>query len=428
MIDRIVVINDFSTSGGGAATLAVSSAVWLQQRGFRLSFISGDNAKNSLLSSNNIEHVGMGGRALLNTSAIRAMRNGLFNIAACRAVSEWIEQNDTPETVYHLHNWSQIFSPAIFLALRRISARLVLSAHDFFLACPNGAYANFKTGAVCPLVPLSRACLTTNCDRRNYGHKLWRAVRQLIVNSLRDLDGGNAPIIALHEGMIPFLERGGISRANIRVLRNPVEPFSKVRIRAEHNRAFVYIGRLHEGKGPDLAAKAAQLAGASLCLIGDGPQRSALERDHPEIMIAGWQPSNRIIEWVGKARALIVPSRYPEPFGLVAVEALLSGLPVIIASSALLASEIEERGIGYACEPLDISAMAGLMRRLMQDDELTRTMSERAVESAPTLATTPAVWTSELVRLYEQRLTQKPQTLALLRTPVTTADIEKSHA
>jgi glycosyltransferase involved in cell wall biosynthesis len=145
-------------------------------------------------------------------------------------------------------------------------------------------------------------------------------------------------------------------------------------------------------------------------------------------MIAGWQPSNRIIEWVGKARALIVPSRYPEPFGLVAVEALLSGLPVIIASSALLASEIEERGIGYACEPLDISAMAGLMRRLMQDDELTRTMSERAVESAPALATTPAVWTSELVQLYEQRLTQKPQTLALLRTPVTTADIENSHA
>jgi glycosyltransferase involved in cell wall biosynthesis len=426
MIDRIVVINDFSTSGGGAATLAISSAIWLRQRGFRVSFISGDGAGNPLLSSNGIEQIGIGGKALLNTSTFRAMRNGLFNLAAWRAVSDWIEENDTPETVYHLHNWSQIFSPAIFLALRRISGRLVLSAHDFFLACPNGAYANFKSGVVCPLVPLSRACLSTNCDRRNYGHKLWRAVRQLIVNGLRNLNGGNAPIIALHEGMIPLLERGGISPANIRVLRNPVEPFSKVRIRAEHNRTFVYIGRLHEGKGPDLAARAARLAGASLCLIGDGPLRPTLERDYPEVMITGWQASNRIIEWVGKARALIVPSRYPEPFGLVAVEALSSGLPVIIASSALLAPEIEERGIGYACDPLDISAMANMMRRLMQNDDLTRTMSERAVESASALGTTPTVWISELLRLYEQRLTQKSQTFALLPTTVT--DVEKSHA
>jgi glycosyltransferase involved in cell wall biosynthesis len=226
--------------------------------------------------------------------------------------------------------------------------------------------------------------------------------------------------------MVPFLARGGLSPANIRVLRNPVEAFSEARIPAERNRMFVFIGRLHEGKGADLAARAAQLAGASLCLVGDGPQRPALQREYPDVQVTGWQPSDRIVEWVGKARALIVPSRYPEPFGLVAIEALLSGLPVIIASTALLAAEIEERGIGFACDPLDTSAIANLMRRLLNDDALTQTMSERATTSSQALANTPMAWTSALVRLYEERLLKKRTCLSPFRVPSKTG--EESHA
>ena len=99
---------------------------------------------------------------------------GLYNRRALTTLAEWIARNDTPETVYHLHVWSQVLSPSAFVALAAVRQRMLITAHDFFLVCPNGAYANYTTGETCALKPLSARCLTTACDKRNHAHKLWR--------------------------------------------------------------------------------------------------------------------------------------------------------------------------------------------------------------------------------------------------------------
>ena len=89
-------------------------------------------------------------------------------------VRAFIAAHDTPGTVYHLHGWSQILSPAIFAALAPVRARLILSAHDFFLVCPNGAYADMTSGAPCTHAPLGLSCVTARLRparpwRRNCG-------------------------------------------------------------------------------------------------------------------------------------------------------------------------------------------------------------------------------------------------------------------
>jgi hypothetical protein len=130
----------------------------------------------------------------------------------------------------------------------------VISAHDFFLACPNGAFADLRSGQPCPLVPLSRACLTAPCDRHSRSHKLLRVVRHAIQTVF---DPAKAPpVLAIHAGMAPYLARAGISRDAIHALPNPVVPWSAQRIAAEDNREVLFVGRLEETKGPDLAAAA----------------------------------------------------------------------------------------------------------------------------------------------------------------------------
>jgi glycosyltransferase involved in cell wall biosynthesis len=402
MVDRVVVINDFSSNSGGAAALALASAIWLRERGHNVTFISGDRGQNHCLTRYDIDVVSIAGSPLLSCPRRSAVA-GLFDPRTRRSIKEWIAQYDTEGTIYHLHNWSQILSPSIFSALRDVSDRVVVSAHDFFLVCPNGAYANYKTGSVCPLTPLSPACLMTDCDSRRYSHKLWRSARQVVVNALRDL-GVGPPVLALHEGMVPFLERGGIPSKSIEVVRNPVVPFTGTRVAAEGNRQFVFVGRLHSGKGPDLAAAAARAAGAPLKLIGDGPLRPSLVRDYPEALITGWGNRPQVAEWISAARAIIVPSRYPEPFGLVPIEAIWSGLPVIIASSALLAPEIDAAGAGRSCDPHDIAAMADVIRVFANDDDLIREMSYRGFSHSGNLATSPDQWIDQLERVYRRQL------------------------
>jgi glycosyltransferase involved in cell wall biosynthesis len=404
VIDRVVVVNDSSLAKGGATGLALASALAFRKRGLAVTLLCGDDGMNPELAAAGIEVVALGQARLLASPLRKVLLTAIYNRAAARMVSDWIAQNDTPGCVYHLHGWSQILSPSIFSALTPVAGRLVLSAHDFFLVCPNGAFGNLNTGAVCELKPLSAACLATNCDRRSYTHKVWRAVRLAMRRQLFDLDLRQPPVLAIHAAMRPHLRRGGVPDASIRTVPNPVEPFRSQRVVAEANREILFVGRLEDGKGPDLAAEAARRAGAKLRVVGDGPMRARLEREYPEIEFAGRRSREEIGELAANARALVMPSRYPEPYGLVAAEALWSGLPVILADTAFLAPEILAAGAGLACNPRDADALAAAMQRLLGDDGLARTMSLNAFERTGTVGLTPAAWIDALVNAYEDRM------------------------
>jgi glycosyltransferase involved in cell wall biosynthesis len=408
MTGRVVVLNDASVARGGATGLALDSIRALRARGLKVTFIAGDDGDNPELRDLGVEIVAMGQAPLLDAGMRRAVLRGLYNRRTLAVVGDWIARNDSADTVYHVHTWARILSPSLFQALRPVAGRLVISAHDFFLVCPNGGYVFYGGGQVCQLRPMSVACVLAACDRRSYGHKLWRVARQAVLAMTLDRRRTPPVVLAIHDGMAPILERGGIPAAAIRVLRNPIRAFSRERIAAEHNREIVFIGRLHPEKGADLAARAARRAGARLRVIGDGPMRETLRRDHPEVTFDGQLPREAIGARVATARALVMPSRYPEPFGLVAGEALWSGLPVILADTALLAPEIVARGAGLACSVHDDDALAGALRRILDSDADTRRMSVNAFETTRALGVTPDAWIAALLALYAERAAAAP--------------------
>jgi glycosyltransferase involved in cell wall biosynthesis len=97
-----------------------------------------------------------------------------------------------------------------------------------------------------------------------------------------------------------------------------------------------------------------------------------------------------------------MPSRYPEPFGLVAGEALWSGLPVILAETALIAPAVVAKGAGLACDPRDEGALAEAMGRIVRDDEGTRRMSLNAFATMGDLGLGPAAWIDRLLDTYRE--------------------------
>lgn len=402
---RIVIVNDITVAKGGATGLAMASAAAFRRRNLAVTYLTGDQGQSPELADLGVDIVGLGQGRLLETGGAKALATGLYNRAAERMVAEWIAANDTPETIYHLHGWAQILSPSVFQALKPVSDRLVVSAHDFFLACPNGAYAFLKSGAPCSLTPMSLACVSANCDRRSYVHKVWRVARQAVRLAVYSFDRYAPPVLTIHETMRDYLVRGGIPSRSIETVPNPVRPFLPTRVAAEANSRFVFIGRLEEGKGPDLACAAAERAGASLLIIGDGPMRAELEARYPGVVFAGRRDFAEIGSLVGNCRALLMPSRYPEPYGLVAAEALWSGLPVIAADTAFLAKDIVEAEAGLSVAPRDTEAFAGALRRLMGDDDLVRRMSENAFQRTQGIGLTFSDWIDRLLAAYAGRLT-----------------------
>lgn len=409
MIERIVQINDLSDPRGGASKLAVQAACGLAVRGHRVTFVTGDAGKSATLVEAGVKIVALGGQRLLAASRGAAIVTGLWNRAAHALMRDWIARNDTPGTVYHLHGWSQILSPAIFSALEPVRDRLIISAHDFFLACPNGAFALLRSGEICPHLPLSRACLTTACDRDGTAHKLWRSARH-IVQRQAYRPRSSPPVLAIHANMGRFLVRAGIPSDAIIPLPNPVEPFSSSRIHAERNGDVLFVGRLEETKGADLAARAAALAGAPLTVVGEGPLTERIREIHPAARLVGRRTPAEISEFAARARALVMPSRYPEPFGLVAMEAAWSGLPVILANTALLANDLVACGAAIAVEPRDTPVFADAIRHVLADGPATKRMSEAGFVRTRGLAMTPPAWIDSLEDIFDERLSATTKT------------------
>jgi glycosyltransferase involved in cell wall biosynthesis len=404
-IDRIVVINDFSVTNGGCSLLALLSLSQFRDLGIPVTYICGDEGDPKLASAA-VETVSLGGQSILTAGARSTLVKGIHNAGARAMIDRWIDAHDTPRTIYHVHGWAKILSPSIFLALARVADRTVIHAHDFFLACPNGAFYNYPSHSLCHLTPLSTSCIASQCDKRNYAQKLWRSARSARLRSvLSNQTMLFKHIVLIHEKMAPLFELAGFSPDVLHTLRNPVLPFTEERVRAEDNSEFFFIGRLDTEKGIEDAVRAAVDAGVTLNVIGDGPLAKGLAQMGPQVNWLGWLSHDEIATRVRTARAVILPTRYPEPFGLVALEASMSGIPVLMSDKAYLADEMVAAGTGIACDTSDPAAFAEKLRDVacMSRDAIQQ-MSMQAFDGTAKMATTPDEWRDGLIGRYGKLL------------------------
>jgi glycosyltransferase involved in cell wall biosynthesis len=397
VIERIVVINDLSYPMGGASQLALESAFAFRRRGYAVSFLCGSEG-NPDLTSQGIEVVALGQGRLLQAHPLHSLARGIYNVEAARMISNWVAKRDTRGTIYHVHGWSQILSPAMFAGLRAVRDRTIVHAHDFFFRCPNGAMFDFGRGVPCPARPMSLSCMTKTCDRRGRATKAWRVARQAVQERL--IRSEAPALLLIHEGMSTYFARSGAKVNDMFVLPNPVVKFTQERIPAERNRDVLFVGRMEATKGIDLAAAACRQAGVRLVAIGSGDLLDDMRATYPEMVWLGRRSHDQITQHAQQARLAVMPSRHIEPFGLAAVEALWSGLPVLSSSSSLIAPDIAAAGAGISVDVRDIDAFSSALTGIFADDEGTRKMSENAVARTGKLALSPERWIDALLHAY----------------------------
>ena len=141
-----------------------------------------------------------------------------------------------------------------------------------------------------------------------------------------------------------------------------------------------------------------------LVMIGDGPDRSVAEafcRDHhlrEQVFFLGNVPN--LEEVVGACDVFLLPSE-AESFGMAALEAMASEVPVIGSRAGGLPEVVVEGEVGYLCEVGDVTAMADRGIEILGDEALRKRMGEAgrrlAVEKFDEARIVP-----EYRRLYER--------------------------
>ena len=150
---------------------------------------------------------------------------------------------------------------------------------------------------------------------------------------------------------------------------------------AERERLILFAGRLVADKGADSFVAACALAlpalpgwralmiGADRFRPGPGETRflaslrpaAAVAR----VELAGYQPHASVLEAMARAAVVVVPSRWPEPFGLTALEAMASGAALVCSGRGGLADLVQ--GAAAMVDPDRPEAIAAALRRLAGD-------------------------------------------------------------
>jgi glycosyltransferase involved in cell wall biosynthesis len=129
-----------------------------------------------------------------------------------------------------------------------------------------------------------------------------------------------------------------------------------------------FVARLSKTKGPDVAIDAAMAAGVPLHLAGEahcGDQFFFVEQlkprlDLPHVTRLGGIGSPQKENLLRRARALLFPISWEEPFGLSMVEAMLSGCPVVAFGAGSVPEVVDEGVTGFVVK--DVREMAETIR------------------------------------------------------------------
>lgn len=134
----------------------------------------------------------------------------------------------------------------------------------------------------------------------------------------------------------------------------------------------LYVGRIAAEKNIPLVIRSWQALRQEhpdlrLVMVGDGPLRESLQQEHPDIIFAGVQTGERLARYFASADLFLFPSQ-TETFGLVTLEAMASGLPVVAYPLAAAALHVRNGDNGQLAEDLSDDAFILACQRLLAED------------------------------------------------------------
>lgn len=362
----LVAHNSYQLSGGEDAVVAAETAL-LRSRGHDVETLLRDN------DGIPTEHLGQ---------RLRAARDCIWSPDSAEAMRARIRQF-RPEVV-HVHNTLARLSPSIYWAAAACGVPVVQTLHNYRLACPQAMF--LRAGRVCQdclgRVPLP--AVAHGCYRGSRAQSLAVATMLSTHRLIGTWSRKVRRYIALSRFCRDQFVAAGLPEDKIRIKPNfagagadAARPDANDDIAAVPGH-FLYVGRLSPEKGIAVLGQALKDDAALRCIaIGVGPAEAALA-GLANVELAGWQDRAAVSRHMERALALVVPSIWFEPFGLVVIEAFAHGLPVIAANIGSLPEIVTPGKTGLLVEPGDAQDLARKMHWALEHPAEMRRMGRAA--------------------------------------------------
>jgi glycosyltransferase involved in cell wall biosynthesis len=282
--------------------------------------------------------------------------------------------------VVHLH---QVDRPDVVQAMRA-SAPVVISAH-VYSACTSGVYY-FKPGQECTRAHgpgcvfnlLARGCAHTR-NLKPLPARYRNASRRVAALERADL------VVSYSTAVDRHLAANGLTQR--RIVPFPATIASKQGSGHDARRRVVFAGRIVSQKGVAVLIRAAREVDGEFVICGDGRQLSEmrkLARDigvQDRVSFRGWLSSEDLAQEFANASIVAVPSLWPEPFGLVGIEALAAGRPVVASATGGIEDWLDDGISGICVRPGSVDELARALNELLANPDRQRAMGTAGREA-----------------------------------------------
>jgi len=227
--------------------------------------------------------------------------------------------------------------------------------------------------------------------------KKWRLYRETIGHLSMSAD----VVICISEYEKQLIERSGFSVKRFEIVSPGInldeyykkKPplFEKYGVDLSQNRILLFVGRIAPEKGVDVLIKAFSMAlmkepDLILAIVGpDGGERQAMLKliDQfncmDKIVFTGVLGRKELIAAYQEATLFVFPSRY-EAFGIVLIEAMAAGLPIVASNAAALPFVVPDQSCGLLSSPGDSRSLARNIVEVIRDHDLQTFLSANASE------------------------------------------------
>ena len=310
--------------------------------------------------------------------------------------------------IIHIHGFPRT------AAIRRFAKAAPTVASIHVPLCPNGSRYLWADRRVCDR-RVGLGCLTTGYRCKGCGHlgnglpiALPGFLRAMAENALlRGALKQCSQIVANSAWMQERLVSESFRPETMHVVHAPIVVGEDEGDRAPDDPPVIaFVGRLVDFKGPDHLLRASARIGLPhrLWFIGDGALRPTLEKLAAELDLTnrttffGTLPPGEIAEYRRRSAIIVVPSLWPEPFGMVGPEAMLMRRPVVAYRVGGVPEWLQDGVTGRLVAPGDMEGLGQALETLLADPAQRRAMGAAGAEAAEQWK--PAHHAAALLKVY----------------------------
>lgn len=367
---KILLISDYAAPIGGSEISLLALRKGLRQRGHEVRLFASRAEDGGGTADDTCFGTTSRWRTLLQSA----------NPWAARKLQQVLA--DFQPDVIHVQLFLTQLSPLILPLLQPTPA--LYFAVWYRAVCPVGTKM-LPGGEACSF-PVGQACYRQTClPLRDWLPLMGQ------MSLLRRWQGVFDLFIANGSVVEQALIEAGISP--VKVIKHSVESWPISETRRAPYPLIVFAGRLVYEKGVDVlitafARVAEQYPTAHLVVAGDGRDRDHIADQidsldlNDQVTLLGHIPQNDLHWRFETAWVQVVPSRWFEPFGMVAVEAMMRGTAVIATGTGGLADIVQDGQTGLLVPPDDADGLAAALLRLLGDQHLREKMGRKGRELA----------------------------------------------